>query len=413
MTDVVVIPSKPHSIMGPSSFARVEHCTASAILGRGMKGVSSSSYADEGTVCHYVWEQCLTLDEDPFEYIGSLYQVEGAEEHEEPVLFTSELSEAVETVLEFTRTLKGVKHVERRVSLPGDLIWGWSDLIVEGTPLIVADAKFGRGIDVAADEIQNPIYGLLFLIETEGPDYIREGDPGEVLVNTVYMQPRKGEALKPYRWTRKALMDLYMRLVEVSHDVRHGIVRYHVSDRCRWCPVAAMCPALRLAAKDPAMGLVVPDPGVLDAVDFDASVLDEAVRMLPALDLYAKRVAELAMRYMEAGGQLQNAKLVQKRAMRKWTDEDEAERWLRKRLDSPYQEPKLLSPAMAEKKLVPRLRGEMATLVTKESSGLTMAAADDKREAVVLRPANLNAALIQTTAQRIIKRSTRDKEPKQ
>jgi hypothetical protein len=179
-----------------------------------------------------------------------------------------------------------------------------------------------------------------------------------------------------------------------------------VGTHCRWCPAVAVCPALRVAAKDAVMLSVANDPQLLDDIDFSAAQLDAALEILPALDLWSKRVAQMAMRYMEAGGKLMHAKLVWKRANREWKDENAAEGWMRQHGVDPYQPRKLLSPAMAEGKVTKDLKPKIGEMVTKKPSGLTMADRSDGREEVVLRAETVNAALVSDTARRILNRAT-------
>lgn len=413
MSDVVIIPALPHSDVGPSSFERVEACTASAILGKGLAQFGSP-YAAEGTMMHYVMERCLVDGDDVWDFIGDLFQLGDAGPEEEPMLFTAELADAVQMAVSFARKFRAEKWVERKLSLPGGVAWGYADLVVLDKPLVVMDLKGGKGILVPADAPQLGLYAVMALIEREGVDHLREGDPEKVLALAMVLQPRdRGQQMKSHPWTRGSLLDLYLRWVGVLNDVRERRIRYHVSDKCRFCNAVAICPALRVAAKDGVLSTMVLDPVALEETGFDASVLDEALRQLPALDLYGRKLTDLAMRYMERGGRLESVKLVQKRALRQWVDEEKAKAWLSEVLPTPYQEPKLLSPNMAEGVLPKGLRHhthpsddpDALGLVVKQSSGLTMAPRDDPKPEVTLRKGAYDTGLIQDTARRLLNRA--------
>ena len=96
-------------------------------------------------------------------------------------------------------------------------------------------------------------------------------------------------------------------------------------------------------------------------------------------------VKDAAHKHLEEGGSIDGWKLVQKRAMRKWVDESAAERFLEEAGVPPEQRSvnTVISPAEAEK-VLKRLKAEAIPdgLVSKISSGTTLALADDKRPAV-------------------------------
>jgi hypothetical protein len=98
---------------------------------------------------------------------------------------------------------------------------------------------------------------------------------------------------------------------------------------------------------------------------------------------------------MESGAKLPEYKLVAKRAIRQWTDEDKAKVALfALGLDeSEVMETLLLSPAKVEKVLKKRKIALPADVVVAISSGNTLASADDPRPEVILLGKQLTAAL--------------------
>lgn len=404
-----LVADKDHSPLGPSSFARVENCTASAILGQGQEVAPPSPYAAEGTMAHIVMEKCLVEGMDAFEFIGDLFQIG---DMEEPLQFTAELADVVHSFVSFVRGFKTQpKWIERRLTLPRTKIFGWADVVIIDTPIIVPDLKAGAGVEVSGGSAQVGLYILMALIELRGEEYISAGPPDITLGNGVVVQPRgRGRDLKTHPWTRGALQQLWARAIRTDEAVARRQIKYHASENCRFCPATAVCPQLRRVAQDAALAAAAPVPEVLDAGDFDATQLDEAMRILPALDLWKSRVTEMAMSYLEHGGHLTNAKLVAKRSDRKWVDEAKAKDWLTEKLGSPWQPQKLLTPPMAEQLLPKNLRAEMIPdtgkmLVHKPPNGYTIAVGDDNRPSITDLKAKAKQVVLQQMAGSLLKQA--------
>lgn len=398
---MITIAEKPHSLLGPSSFERVAACSASAIVGAGLAPVSSSEYAAEGTVCHEVMEKVLVDGAFAFDFIGETFRVG---EHE--IEFDAELCDVVMEVVDFVRVFKTQrKRIETRLSLPGDLIWGWADVVIVDRPLIVVDLKAGAGIEVPGSAKQLGLYGLMAVLEEEGADRVMRGFDAEVLVNAVVAQPRsRVKVLKPHGWTRGELKALWVEAVEVADRVRRKEVHYAVGRHCRWCPVLELCPALRVAAKDAALAEVLPDPKAISDTDFNATALDNSIALLPALALWMKRIKEVGEAYLRAGGQLQNLKIVPSRASRQWTDDKLAEAAMKKFGVDPFQPRQLLSPNMFQEKAGKKIYDQLpAGLVEMVSKGTSVAFADDKRQAIGVAPAvAVNRGLAADTARALL-----------
>ena len=118
----------------------------------------------------------------------------------------------------------------------------------------------------------------------------------------------------------------------------------------------------------------------------------------------------MAMRYLENGGVLEEAKLVNKRALRKWKDEEAAEEFMKKHGVDPWAPRKLVSPAQAEKRL-PKQMKHMAwastaltpdTLVDKPPAGLTITGKDDPRPAQIPQKARAEASLAAVRARKLL-----------
>lgn len=156
-----------HATLSPSSAERWMACPGSVALCEG-KEDKGSSYASEGTAAHELAEKILRGNLSPAEAKGLVGLTA-----ENGVVFTDDMLRDVlkytEQIHDLVRGTGGILHVEQR--LP---IGQWTDepdahgtsdaVIVAGDELIVADLKFGMGVEVSAES--NPqlmIYALAAL----------------------------------------------------------------------------------------------------------------------------------------------------------------------------------------------------------------------------------------------------------
>ena len=382
-----------HSPIGPSSFERVEACSASAVYALTETQPKSSVYADEGTAAHKIFELCMENVTDPWEYKDETIKVNGVDYYVD-----AEMVDALTIAVgEARMRLKGLSFdTEKRLTYKDTPLFGTADLVASNKlPVRVLDLKYGAGIQVSADTVQLGLYGLMALIYTHSEDILTTGNDDAVLVETTVLQPRGvGPKALDYNWTRAALRDLRDRADAVIDRLQRKVMHHKYGSHCRFCGAIASCPLLATVAFDAAMSEVITNT----AVPLTPDMLDKGMELLAPLNLYIKRITEGAQKYLEAGGSLENAKLVQKRATREWSDEDQIIAWLDKHKIEPFGEPVLLSPAQIEKRLPPSLKTKLADFVTKESSGLTIAPIDDARPAVTMTAAKGKAALMQQEA---------------
>jgi hypothetical protein len=147
-------------------------------------------------------------------------------------------------------------------------------------------------------------------------------------------------------------------------------------DHCRWCAAKPVCPLLTGA---------VDRARKTSLQSIDAARLGEMLEQAPLIEDYLAEVRALAQHMLEEGVPVPGFKLVQKRAIRQWVNDDEAQAAL-SRLgldDTELTVTKLVSPAQAEKALKKRklaLPGELAVAV---SSGITLAPESDPRPAAL------------------------------
>ena len=113
------------------------------------------------------------------------------------------------------------------------------------------------------------------------------------------------------------------------------------------------------------------------------------------LEQWITDLRALALQMLESGAYLPDYKLVAKRAIRSWTDEDKAKVALFAfgLTESEVLETSVISPAKAEKALKKRKQALPDDLVVAISSGNTLASVDDPRPEVMLLGKQLTAAL--------------------
>ncbi len=351
----------------------------------------SSVYADEGTAAHQLAERCLRMEgvygRAAHAFIGETETVRNTAWE-----VTEDMAEAVQV---FVDTVRGGMQpgdtllVEKRFDLSGvhPGMFGTNDACVISPArktLYVFDYKHGKGHAVEA--IGNPqlrYYGLGALLTTPEAEGISD------IVLTI-VQPRAPHRAGPIRQETISVFDLLewtgaLKAAAVATEAPDAPLR--AGEWCTFCPAAGACPALRDRALEAAMAdfagatITVPaDPGVL-TVDQIADLLRHA----DLIDDWLAAVRAHALHLAESGAAVPGFKLVPKRAVRKWRDEDEVKRTLQRDfgLDDGacFAPPKLLSPAQIEKLLPKDKRGLLDALVVKESSGVNLVPDTDPRQA--------------------------------
>lgn len=410
-----------------------------------------TKYADEGSCAHAVAALCLTEGTDAAAYIGRLIEMEDYEhaklspsnahrwlrcpgshalETVQPfeerfysMEVTEEMAEHVQVYVDAVRgriearKLAGavdiVLHVEKRVAidhLTGETgATGTCDVLLvsiwaDGSALLdVVDLKFGRGVEVAAEENEQLVmYSSGALRELDLLYDIRE-------VCLCIHQPRLRR--EPSEWTVavEVIRETEPKIVDAAELARtaakfasnwdQGDCAYLVpgEKQCKFCGAKAECPALSRFVED-AVGL--------DFENLDAAVITPEIRcsmvqadpLLPrkmaAVDLiedWCRAVRAETERRLLAGQAVVGWKLVQgKRGARQWSSVEEAEtvlKSMRLKQEEMY-DMKLISPTTAEKVLKesPKRWARLAPLITQSEGKPSVAPESDKRPALVIAP---------------------------
>ena len=365
--------------VGGSTAKRVINCPGSVALVQKMPPKPSSKYADEGTLLHNVMAELIMSEEPPEYYIGTRY---------EDQILTFELVE--EKILPALRALDVIDpehkmeiEAETRVGF-GDLlpgVFGSTDLIGRlGNRAVVLDWKFGDGVMVEVEENPQLMFYAAAAMRTPEAQWAFEG---VTEIECVIVQPPE---IRRWVTTPERIAKFELELVQAVKQAEKPDAKLSVGDHCRWCAAKPICPKMT-GAVDRALKVQLDN--------LDAPKISAYLKNADMLEEWIKDLRALALQMLESGAKLPEYKLVAKRAIRSWSDEEKAKVVLFAYglTESEVMESSVVSPAKAEKALKKRKIGLPEDLVVAISSGNTLASVDDPRPEVMLLGKQLSAAL--------------------
>ena len=346
-----------HATLSPSSAVRWMACPGSVALTAGMPD-QGSDHAAEGTVAHEVAQRCLQGSVDAASMIGWDITVDGR-----TWTVDADMAQHVQAYVDRVRAIvqatQGELLVEQRLPIGQitgeDGAHGTADaVILAGDEIIVIDLKFGRGVQVdAEDNPQLQIYALAALDE-----FGLAGDFSRVRM--IIDQPRLG-AVSEWAQTADQLREFGDRVTAAAYASRQPDAPLNPTAKgCRWCKAKATCPALSAHVE----ATVGADFEALEVTETRTKLYREDAQFMPrlvaahlaAVDLiedWCKAVRAEAERRLLAGEPVPGFKLVQgRRGHRAWTDAAQVEALFkdvfRLRVDEMY-DLSLISPTSAEK----------------------------------------------------------------
>jgi hypothetical protein len=367
------------NIVGGSTAKRVINCPGSVALVQKMPPKPSSEHADRGTLLHNMMEEILTSGDAPESFIGARYN--------DQILTQDLIDEKIKPAMEALDAIDPDQtmeyEVETRVGF-GDLlpgVFGSTDLIGRiGSRAIVLDWKFGDGVMVEVEENPQLMFYAAAAMRTKEAAWAFEG---ATEIEMVIVQPPEVR-----RWvtTPMRIARFEQELVQAVHAAEKPNAQLAVGDHCRWCAAKPICPKMT-GAVDRALKVQI------DALP--AAQISNYLKNADMLEDWIKDLRLLALQMLESGAKLPEYKLVAKRAIRSWSDEEKAKVALFAHglTESEVMESSVVSPAKAEKTLKKRKLGLPEDLVVAISSGNTLASADDPRPEVMLLGKQLSAAL--------------------
>jgi len=367
------------NIVGGSTAKRVINCPGSVALVQKMPPQPSNKYADEGTLLHNVIAEIVMSDRTPESFLGTKYEDQVLTQE----LIDNKLKVALAALDEIDPDKEMQIEAETRVGF-GDLlpgVFGSTDLIGRiGNRAVVLDWKFGDGVAVEAEENAQLMFYAAAAMRTEGSKWAFDG---ATEIECIIVQP---PAIKRWVTTPKRIAEFEAQLMRAVKEAEHPNAMIRTGDHCRWCTAKPICPQMTGAA-DRALQVAIKS--------LDANMIGSYLANADILEDWIKDLRALAHQMLDSGAPVPGYKLVQKRATRQWTKEEDVVHWL----DGKGLEPneiyskELLSPAQMEKLLKKRKLALPDDLVVAVSSGTTLAPESDPRSAVLQIGKQLTAAL--------------------
>ena len=367
------------SIVGGSTAKRVINCPGSVALVAQMPPKPSSVYADTGTLLHNVIADVLDGKATPQDFLGAVH----ADVTLDQDLIDNKLLPALAALNEIDPD-KIMEYETEVVVGFGDLlpgVFGSADIVGRiGDTAYIVDWKFGDGVVVDVEENPQLMFYAAAAMRTPAAQWAFEG---ATKVELVIVQP---PYVKRWETTPRRIQLFEKELIIAVKIAQQPDAPLAQGDWCRWCAAKAICPIMTGAA-DRALVSTLKDLSIENMSDY--------LGMADQLESWIKEVRALAMQTLEAGLPVPGYKLVPKRAMRQWIDDDkalealEALGWPKRELV----ETTVISPAKAEKLLKKQKLPLPADLVVAISSGNTLATEDDPRPAVLQIGVQLSAAL--------------------
>lgn len=366
------------NIVGGSTAKRVINCPGSVALCQKVPPKPSSKYADEGTLLHNVMAELLGQDKELRYVLGMEYN--GIKLTDD--LLDEKIRPAMDAINEIDPNAQLEFAVEQTVSfgnlLPG--VFGSCDLIGRiGNRAIVLDWKFGDGVAVEVEENPQLLFYTAAAIRTPALDWVFKGVKE---IECIIVQPPQVK-----RWvTSFDRVRLFEReLVHAVKQAERPDAALKIGEHCRWCAAKPICPLMTGAVDRAAQTQIK---------ELDAAQLGQMLERAQMLEDWISDLRALAMQVLESGNPVPGFKLVQKRATRKWADDERAKQALLAHLPSEdVIETTVVSPAQAEKKLKKLKLPLPDDLVVSVSTGNTMAPESDPRPAVLQIGQQLTAAL--------------------
>jgi hypothetical protein len=348
-------------------------CPGSVKLSAGIKS-ESSIYAQEGSRAHEALAAMLLeeangpkLDEESAEAVLSAYVAIAQE--------VGDIKQALQEKRLFVEHRFALKHIREHMFGTADcVIWKPEERLLQ-----VWDYKHGAGIYVSAESNQQLLYYALgVLSELKLP--AKE-------VELVIVQPRAENGTEPRRWRFHVMdiVDFEAELVKAVERTEQENAPLISGEHCRFCPAAGICPQLRDEAMEVAKSefepVVQPVTEVLRA--YSPEKLADVLDKLPKIEAFVKAVREFAYLEACAGKEVPGYKLVEKRATRKWKDEQTVLELVQRVGRDDLVDVSVKSVAQIEKLLGKKeLEKQLGAFIVAESSGLTLVHESDKRTAV-------------------------------
>lgn len=353
-----------HARLSPSGASRWAVCPASVKVSEQYENKTNSA-AEWGTKVHDLGEKILKGQSIDFK----LYDDEQIEVAEDYADYCTGLM-----------TKKSVIMIEERFNLefiaPNTFGTGDCSILDDNNTLHIVDLKTGRNVVYAKDNMQLKLYALGAIHELESIYNIEK-----VVLHIV--QNRIGH-IDTWEVSIDELIEFKQWIIERAKLALSDNAPFNPQEKaCQYCPHQANCEALA----EHVNAVLIGDFDNLDELDGKAdkltvshikNILDNA----SLIKSFVQAVENIAVEKLEAGETVEGYKLVESRTNRKWSDEEEVERYLKERNDgiNYYKAPSLLPMTQILKIL--KKDSEIEKFIVKPKGTPTLAPLSDKRPSI-------------------------------
>jgi hypothetical protein len=360
-----------HAKLSASGAHRWLECLGSVEAEKSLPNTTSFA-ADEGTAAHELAEIVLESGGNCQELIGN-FLIEMNE-----FVVTQEMADYVQQYVDYVTAQGGTQFYEERVDFSEWVPegFGTSDvIIIKDDTIHVIDLKYGKGLRVDAEN--NP-QAMLYALGAYS-DYGYMSDFKTVKISIV--QPRL-DHIDEWEISVTDLLKWGAWAAEQAETIAKGDAKRTPGEKaCQWCKAKATCPALKSYTEK----VILSQFDELELTNADTlnnSQIRQALEAKKLIVSWLDSVENLVKSKLEAGESFPGFKLVAGRSLRKWSDEQDAEKALLQLLDQEAYEKKLLTPAKAEKALGKTKAKAIQGLIVKPEGAPTLAPESDKRKSI-------------------------------
>lgn len=305
-----------HALLSPSAAHRWLNCTAAPLLEKDIED-KGSTFAEEGSLAHAYCAKKLK------EYLGRDVSEELAEiDRLNDKYHCGEMDEHTDSYAaivreKFEKAKERVKDAQLLVETRLDFsefvpeAFGTSDAIIIADDVMeVIDFKYGKGVEVSAEENPQMMIYALGAYAKFGFDYDIER------VRMTIVQPRLGN-LSEYEMTAENLENWAKTVLTPKAKEAYNGGEQKPGEWCRFCKIKATCKALAKHCTEVAEA--AQDPRLISPQDMAKNVLP----ILPTIKTWLTGVEEYSLEQALAGVKYDGYKLVEGRSIRKITDAED------------------------------------------------------------------------------------------
>ncbi|OEH53017.1 hypothetical protein AQ616_18440 [Oceanobacillus sp. E9] len=380
MSNVIDHASRSHALLSASSAVRWLACTPSARLEEQFED-KGSPYAAEGTLAHEIAELKLrkyyTEAMAKSTFTRRLNKLKKQEHYQEEMLKHTDTY--LEYLQEITLAMDSVPYVaiEKKVDFSSYVPEGFGTadcIIISKNTLYVNDFKYGKGVQVSAeDNPQMKLYALGAYLEYSFLYPIEK-------VHMSIVQPRLN-SISEYEITIQELLQWGDEIKPIADKAFKGEGEFSPGDHCKFCKAKAVCRARadEYSALDDFHQMKPP----LISNDEVGLILEKA----QGLDSWVKALKDYALKESLKGNEIPGWKAVEGRGSRNFIDQDKAFKELQEKgiKEAMLFERVPLTVPKIEKQLGKKEFRELvedAGLVQKSPGKPALAKSSDKRQAI-------------------------------